>query len=100
MVGCFLTAVSGESVPDLLRCLQFGQSVFVSIVPPRRHHLPQELHDLLLLGDLPLSRYPERTSLLLLPFFVNVRRLNLGTEIASYLPGDNLSPLSRLMSLN
>ena len=54
-------------MPDLLRCLQSGQSVFASVIPPGRHHLPQEFHALLLLGGLPLPGYPERTSLLLLP---------------------------------
>ena len=50
---------------DLLRCLQSAQFSFASVVPPGRHHLPQEFHALL--GDLPLPGYLERTSLLLLP---------------------------------
>ena len=67
MVGIFLTAVSDGSVPDILRCLQFEQSVLALVVLSGRHHLPQEFHALLLLGSLPLPGYPERTSLLLLP---------------------------------
>ena len=59
MVGCFLSVASGGSVPDLLRCLQSAQSSFASIVPPRRHHLPQESHALL--GGLPLPGHPEST---------------------------------------
>ena len=65
MVGCFLSVVSGGLVSNLLRCLQYVQSVFASIVPPGRHHLPQEFHALL--GGLPLPGSPGRTSLLLLP---------------------------------
>ena len=67
MVSCFLSVAYDGSVTDLLRCLQSGQSVFASIVPPGRHYLLQEFHALLLLGGLPLPGYPERTLLLLLP---------------------------------
>ena len=90
--SCYLTAVTGGSTPDLLRCLQSEQSELTSIVLPGRHPLPQEFHVLLLLVGFPLPEYPERTSLQLL--LCQCTKINLGTKISSYLRGDNLSPFS------
>ena len=89
---CYLTAVTSGSTPDLLRCLQSKQSELALIVSPGRHPLPQEFHVLLLLVGFPLPEYPERTSLQ--PLLCQRTERNLGTEISSYLRGDNLSPFS------
>ena len=89
---CYLTAVTGGSTPDLLRCLQSEQSGLALIVSPGRHPLPQEFHVLLLLVGFPLPEYPERTSLHLL--LCQRTEINIGTNISSYLRGDNLSPFS------